>query len=155
MEFSTTLQRLFAHDDWANHEVLLSIKNAGGNSPARRLLAHLIGAERLWLSRLQRDGKEVLVWPELAVAECETQLWELKSAWHDYLSTAGHSEAEVITYINSKGERWQNTVADILLHVVMHSQYHRGQIALVLRESGAEPAYTDYIQAVRTGCLDA
>jgi uncharacterized damage-inducible protein DinB len=37
----------------------------------------------------------------------------------------------------------------------MHSQYHRGQIALVLRESGAEPAYTDYIQAVRTGCLDA
>ena len=35
------------------------------------------------------------------------------------------------------------------MHVTMHSAYHRGQIAMVLRDSGVAPPYTDYIQAVR------
>jgi len=34
---------------------------------------------------------------------------------------------------------------DTLLQVVMHSTYHRGQVARRLRELGAEPPTTDYI----------
>jgi uncharacterized damage-inducible protein DinB len=36
----------------------------------------------------------------------------------------------------------------------MHSGYHRGQIAAAVRESGGEPAYTDYIHAVRQGLIE-
>ena len=42
---------------------------------------------------------------------------------------------------------------DVLLHVVMHSVYHRGQIATEVRAAGHTPAYTDYIQAVRTDSI--
>jgi uncharacterized damage-inducible protein DinB len=35
--------------------------------------------------------------------------------------------------------------------VVMHSAYHRGQIASHMRESGQTPAYTDFIHAMRQG----
>jgi uncharacterized damage-inducible protein DinB len=41
-------------------------------------------------------------------------------------------------------------VDDILMHVVMHSAYHRGQIALEVRCAGQTPAYTDFIHAIRT-----
>jgi uncharacterized damage-inducible protein DinB len=45
-------------------------------------------------------------------------------------------------------------VEEILTHLVIHSAYHRGQIASDLRAAGQEPAYTDYIHAVRQGLLE-
>ena len=67
----------------------------------------------------------------------------------------GAGGGERVEYTNSKGEPWVNAVADVLHHVVMHSAYHRGQIAGDLRAAGHEPAYTDYIEAVRRGHLDS
>jgi uncharacterized damage-inducible protein DinB len=36
----------------------------------------------------------------------------------------------------------------------MHGTYHRGQIAAALRASGATPAVTDFIHAVRLGLIE-
>jgi uncharacterized damage-inducible protein DinB len=40
------------------------------------------------------------------------------------------------------------------MHVIMHSAYHRGQIAAEVRAAGLTPAYTDFIQSVRQGSLE-
>jgi uncharacterized damage-inducible protein DinB len=40
-------------------------------------------------------------------------------------------------------------VDDILLHVALHGSYHRGQVALLVREAANKPAPTDYIGFVR------
>ncbi|QLH28398.1 MAG: hypothetical protein HWD63_02710 [Candidatus Parvibacillus calidus] len=34
---------------------------------------------------------------------------------------------------------------DIIFHIINHSTYHRGQIAMEFRQSGLEPLNTDYI----------
>ena len=60
-----------------------------------------------------------------------------------------------MTCTNSKGEPWTSRVEDILLHVVMHSAYHRGQIASDVRASGHTPAYTDFIHCVRQGFIES
>jgi uncharacterized damage-inducible protein DinB len=76
----------------------------------------------------------------------------LRQAWERFLATRTSFDLErVIEYTNSKGEHYASKIADVLMHVVMHGAYHRGQIAASVREHGGEPAYTDYIQAVRTG----
>jgi uncharacterized damage-inducible protein DinB len=54
-----------------------------------------------------------------------------------------------VSYRNSAGREFTNTVADIVTHVAMHGSHHRGQIALKLRASGQEPPYVDYIQFAR------
>ena len=75
---------------------------------------------------------------------------QMPPAWDKYLKELrpeGLSRA--VTYRNSKGEQWTNTVEDILMHVVIHSAYHRGQIATDMRANGLEPAYTDFIHGVR------
>ncbi len=61
---------------------------------------------------------------------------------------------ETVVYKNSKGEPWTSTVEDILTHVVLHSAYHRGQIASLMRAGGEQPAYTDFIHAVRQGLIE-
>jgi uncharacterized damage-inducible protein DinB len=43
------------------------------------------------------------------------------------------------------GDSYQNKIEDILIHVGNHGTYHRGQIAMLLREKGYNPVSTDYI----------
>ena len=64
------------------------------------------------------------------------------------------SLGQQIRYTNSKGEDWSNAVADVLTHVVLHSSYHRGQIASLLGRAGEAAAYSDYIECLRRGYLE-
>ena len=115
-------------------------------------LAHIFSAEKLWLERLRQQPQSTAVWPNLSIDQCETIADEISSGWRDYLNhlpPGGLQEAA--SYRNSKGEPWSSRVEDVLLHVLLHSAYHRGQIALEMRTSGLEPAYTDFIHAVRQG----
>jgi uncharacterized damage-inducible protein DinB len=52
---------------------------------------------------------------------------------------------DVIHYQNSKGDKYQNTIRDILLHIINHSTHHRAQIAFILRQQGNPPPISDYI----------
>jgi uncharacterized damage-inducible protein DinB len=156
MDVIEHLNRLFDYNDWANRETLASLK-AAGSVPERSLkfMAHIIGAEWLWLGRVEQEKQVPVVWPELTLEGCEEQLGELERRWQEYLVGLTPDDlSQPIHYINSKGESWTNSVEDILLHVIMHSTYHRGQIASDMRASGHTPAYTDFIHSVRQGFVE-
>ena len=147
------LARLLRYDVWANRETLDSLKLS---APPRSLrwLAHIVGAEYLWMARLRRHHEALPVWPELDVEACGERLEELGRLWPEYLDDRQEPVTGLVSYTNSKGEAWTNTVEEILTHVVIHSAYHRGQIAADVRASGGTPAYTDYIHAVRQGLIE-
>lgn len=152
------LRRQFAYDAWANREVLTGLRasaNPLATARPRQLLAHILSAERLWLERIRNQPQSLPVWLEFSLEQCETQIDELAQLWRDFL---GHlSDAELsqnVTYKNSKGEPWSSTVEDILTHVMLHSAYHRGQIASQVRAGGEHPAYMDFIHAARQGLIE-
>lgn len=147
------LRRQFVYDAWANREVLNAIRVADGeNKRSLQLMAHILAAERLWLERLKQQSQSVPVWPEPDLCECESQCEQMESLWLEYLNGVTDL-AQVIFYKNSKGEAWTSNIGDVLTHVIMHSAYHRGQIASHMRESGQSPAYTDFIHSVRQGLV--
>jgi uncharacterized damage-inducible protein DinB len=149
------LRKQFVYNAWANQEVLTAIRAAGGeNSRSVQLMAHILAGERVWLERLQHVPQSVPVWPEPNLAQCEAEAAKLGGEWHEFLDlvTAGDVN-QAISYKNSKGEAWTNAIADVLTHVVMHSAYHRGQIASHMRSIGQTPAYTDFIHGVRQGLV--
>jgi uncharacterized damage-inducible protein DinB len=151
---SRQLNRLLRYDIWANGETLDSLRQ--GPPPARSLkwMGHIVGAGYLWLARLRQEPAPLPVWPDLPVEQCEARLGELSGMWHEYLADADAGRvAERVTYVNSKGEEWTSVVEDILIHVAIHSAYHRGQIASDLRAAVQIPAYTDFIHAVRQGFI--
>ncbi len=155
MNVADSLRRQFAYNAWANEEVLKAIRNS---SAARercvQLMSHILAAERVWLERLKQEPQSVPVWPTPDLEQCEAEASEMGRLWSDYLELATAGDVtQSVSYKNSKGEDWTSTIADILLHVVMHSAYHRGQIASYMREHGQTPAYTDYIHAVRQGLV--
>lgn len=145
--------RMLAYNRWANHECLAAMRNAGmEESKAVRLMAHTLSAEKLWLERMQRQSQSMPVWPGSKLAECFALIDSIADAWQAYLNRLSPDGfGDTAEYRNSKGELWSSRVEDVLNHVLFHSAYHRGQIALQMRADGFEPAYTDFIHAVRKG----
>jgi uncharacterized damage-inducible protein DinB len=151
VDLHSYLKRLFKYDDWANSEVVSSLQ-ALPYAPhkAVRLMAHVVAVEYVWLARLKGQA-DPAVWPEWTLPEIAQQRQELRVAIGEYFSSMSPDGlAEQVSYANTKGELWKDSIVDILMHVVVHSAYHRGQIATVLRDSGVAPPYTDFIHAVRT-----
>jgi uncharacterized damage-inducible protein DinB len=147
------VERLFRYDAWASRETLASLR-AAAHPPeqAVRVMAHVVGASWLWHSRLTDDPSPLAVWPALGLAAAGEELESVTTAWNAYLARLKPAgRARTISYTNSKGEPWTSRVEDVLLHVVFHGTHHRGQIASLLRSAGAEPAYVDFIHAVRSG----
>lgn len=154
------LLRMFTYDYWANRECLKAMR-AAGSLPADTVgrMAHILSAEKLWLERILGQSQSMPVWPTATIDECMVLADEVSIAWQSYLTRianqfAPESLGDKVEYRNSKGEPWSSRVEDILMHVLFHSAYHRGQIALQMRTSGAEPAYTDFIHAVRQGFVE-
>jgi uncharacterized damage-inducible protein DinB len=152
------LRRQFAYDAWANGEALAGLKASANPHPSarpRQLLAHILSAERLWLERIRNQAQSLPVWPDFSLEQCEAQIDELARLWRDFLGQLSDPGlTEKVTYKNSKGEPWTSTVEDILIHAMLHSAYHRGQIASEVRASGEQPAYTDFIHAARQGLIE-
>jgi uncharacterized damage-inducible protein DinB len=144
------LERLLRYDIWANRETLRSLRRGTAPSRSLRWMNHIIGAELLWVARMDGTAASLPVWPDLSAEECEAHLAELTGRLVETLSSMSpETLSRPVSYTNSKGEPWNSTVEEILTHVVIHSAYHRGQIASDMRSAGQEPAYTDYIHAVR------
>jgi uncharacterized damage-inducible protein DinB len=106
------------------------------------LLCHIISAQQVWNSR-------ILELPSFAP-------WQMHST--NELHGINHKNYQdsiriiqdfdlnkTIAYQNTKGLKFEKRIDDILFHVINHGTYHRGQIAMLFRESGVAPLSTDYI----------
>ena len=145
------IRRLFRYDEWANRSALAS----AAPPRALALMAHVLGTEWLWLSRARREPSPAPVWPSWTAAECAAQAEAVPRAWEAYLGALTEERLqETVPYVNSKGEPWSSAVEDMLLHTVLHSAYHRGQVAAEVRAACGTPAYTDFIHAVRRGLVE-
>lgn len=160
MDLLAHLRQTLDWNAWANRQVLNTLQGVA-QPPAKavRIFAHIVGAERLWLSRIHFGRKPDAwphVWPELSLDECAPAVDELAQHWNQLLDSMTSADLERPNdYVNSKGEPWSSTIGQIITHVTHHSSYHRGQIATLLGSAGHAPAYTDYIHAVRQGLLGA
>jgi uncharacterized damage-inducible protein DinB len=143
---------LFDYDLWANRLAIQSVEAVGEKSEgAIKVLGHLIGAQRVWLARFRTsDPPSAQPWPNLSLAEAGRVAEELHWEWREMFSAfSAEWLDENLIYRNTKGAEFKMPVRDVLTHLLMHSAYHRGQIALAVRAAGGTPAATDYVVYAR------
>lgn len=125
---------------------LFKVSELKGNQHSEKILSllnHILNAHHIWNNRITRQEKEFAVWEIHKPDEYE----EIESKNHKTsLKIINDYELDkLIQYRNTKGQAFNNSVRDILFHVVNHSTYHRAQIASLYRQSGIEPLVSDYI----------
>ncbi len=140
-----------AHDSWANALILTALGNLPAPPPvAVREMAHVLGAHETWLARIEGRVPLTPVWPDLpleALPPLAAASERRHRAMIDRLTQADLERA--VPYTNSAGVSFTTALGDILIHVALHAQYHRGKVNVALREAGFAPVPTDYIIFVR------
>jgi len=158
------IQLLYEYDRWANHKVLQAVsvlsveqftRDLGGSfRSVRDTLVHIIAGEWIWIAywRQRSHGPGSL-------AELKTQretlfnpaifpdVGAVQSKWAEV-------EKEQIAFVSSltnetlgrmlPARETQLELGHLMQHVANHSTYHRGQVALMMRQLDAEPLATDF-----------
>ena len=143
---------------WATKRVLESTASVPPEEYRRDLysiLSHIYQADSIWFDRLV--GRPT---SNLAAYEAPVEHSALADRWmavHDrYIAWAQSLDADrVVAYRNIKGEAFESPVWQIVLHVVNHATYHRGQVTTMLRQLGRTPVSTDLIAYYRSEAAHA
>jgi uncharacterized damage-inducible protein DinB len=158
------LTRLFAYNRWANMRMRRSVSEipaedygravGGSFSTLRDTLVHLYGADWVWLERV--SGRSPRALPEGQQAETPQALeqkWRgVEEGWAALVDEIEPGRMrERLDYTNFKGDALSYCVGEILVHLVNHSTYHRGQVATLTRQLGRKPASTDYLMMLDEG----
>lgn len=160
--------KLFNYNRWANAKALESAttlteeelgQELGGSFPSvLGTLGHLYSAEWVWLERLRGVSPPglpaTLEVPTLAVLK---EKWSVVEAGQKAFVEGLTDDRmdEKVRYKNVKGEPRNYALSELLVHIVNHSTYHRGQVATMFRRLGKKPAATDYLVFLDAGTSGA
>jgi uncharacterized damage-inducible protein DinB len=116
-------------------------------------LSHVYRAELIWLKRVQGQ-------PDAKLADVDSpadlnalgQAWpELHRTWIDWSRSLSSEDLQSpLVFRSMQGAESQLPLWQIVMHVVNHGSYHRGQVATMLRQSGIKPPGTDLMIFYRT-----
>lgn len=118
------------------------------NEKIHVLISHILNAHEIWNTRILKVPTQFAVW--------QLQDWiamkEVDQNNHSVSDAILDSKAldEIVNYTTSTGEKYSNTIQDLLFHLINHSNYHRGQINMELKNLGLKPLITDYVFYKRT-----
>ena len=155
---TSDVRNLYAYNKWANHRIMdvcrpldttHFTRNLGNSfGSIRDTLAHILGAEWVWLERWQhRSPKQLPIadtFPDITTIDRRWQ--EIERGQNAFLEKLTDTQLEQrIAYTNFKGERWEYSLGQMMQHLVNHSTYHRGQVITMLRQLGGKAISTDYL----------
>ena len=147
-----TLEKWNTYNQMVNAKFIEHLQGlAIKNDRIHVLMAHVVNAHLIWLERIQKLAN--------SIGPFATQTLEALSPLNDQNTLATvevlKSKAldERISYVNSQGQKFENTIHEILIHLFNHSTYHRGQINQLLVAEGHKAMVSDYIFYNRTPIL--
>lgn len=138
-------KELFEYNHHYNQRLAEEILASEDKLPNRsiEIFNHILSAHHIWNSRIRGQQPSYSVWAMHPLSRLKAIDRENFDA---SLEITGNADFEtVVEYATSQGLPFSNTVKDILFHVINHSTYHRGQLALLFRQSGIAPEISDFI----------
>ncbi len=138
--------KLYEFNAWANQRVIACLTDQNVlHEKIISVMGHIAAAEMLWLHRVRGLPKpDVKLWATYSHAELFAMLTAADKHWIEYITTTESFDRE-LNYTNYTGDPFINNVEAIMIHTVNHASYHRGQVAMLLRQNGFEPVNTDFI----------
>jgi uncharacterized damage-inducible protein DinB len=156
------IQLLFEYNSWANQRTVGAAEKltpeqftqpmGSSFTSVRDTLAHIYGAEWIWLERFQ--GRSPSALPEVTqfsdIATLRERWLEHAQRLLTFVRKQTQSDLDrVMEYKTLRFGVYQNPLWQSMQHVVNHGTYHRGQVTTMLRQLGAQPVLTDLMHFYR------
>jgi uncharacterized damage-inducible protein DinB len=158
VELLPTIREMFEHNYWSRDQQLRVCaglteeqlqRPLGGSFPSLHgTLAHLVAVEWLWLERWRGRNPKALIppaeLPTLAVLRERWQTVEAEMRGH-LASLDEETLARPLTIVSTRGEQWTYPLWRMVMHLLNHQSFHRGQVTTLLRMLGAQPPRIDFL----------
>lgn len=157
-DLAATARTLLLYTLWADRQMLGAVagvtpedlvRNTGSSYPSLlATLAHVLGAQRMWLSRIAgRPLDRVPGIDDFPDAEALAAGWaDTASEIEFFLASLTDAQLDTeLTWSNTKGQTFTRPLWQPVLHLVNHTTYHRGQAVTMLRQLGYGAPCTDLI----------
>ncbi len=125
-------------------QLLRDLKNSFPS--VRDTLAHILGAEWIWMRRWLGETPTALLnaseFP--TVQSLRDRFTVVERERREFLEALSEDRLQApFSYRDTAGKSYSMRLVHSLQHVVNHGTYHRGQITTLLRQLGATPVSTD------------
>ena len=140
---------------WADREMLAAVREVRTEDLMRDAgvsfgsllgtMSHMAGSQKIWLSRFLGEPLNYAPKPESPDLRSWITFWEETAAGFNAFLAALTDEqlAAPLTWTSLKGDTATQPLWHLILHVVNHASYHRGQVTSLLRQMGYPPPATD------------
>ncbi len=150
---------LYDYHAWSNEKMLQHVMTLPDGvftakvnsvfSSIAETFGHIAAVDEAWFSRMKGNQPPAIEAKRFAnVQEAQAYFGGLQTQIRQFLSEQEDVE-KTVEYRNTKGQRFENTIAEIVRHIVNHGTYHRGNVAAMIRQLGHTGVSTDYIGYVR------
>lgn len=138
---NTLFKTLFEYNHYSNKQLVQSFiaNQSAVSTKSVKLFSHILDAHEIWNSRILGTACDYGVWDVQLLTNFE-RLIQIRLE-NTMVILEKLSLDEVVQHPKARGQK----ISDVLFHVINHSTYHRGQIAMDFRKNGIEPIVTDYI----------
>jgi uncharacterized damage-inducible protein DinB len=154
------LTQLSAYNIWANQLLFDTINKLPGEKQKQELsssfrslyatVLHMLDAESIWWQRMKLQERIIRPSDDFKgdMKELSNNLLHQNRQWNEWIANANeHQLDHVFQYQNFKREQFKQPIYQMLLHVLNHGTYHRGQLVNMLRQLGVEKIPgTDFIE---------
>jgi uncharacterized damage-inducible protein DinB len=136
----------YSYNAWANRTIITCLERQSVNDEKiLTILGHLVSANFIWLNRIKGLPKsEFKLWGDYSLSQLKQMVEDADAQWMDFINSTDDFN-RLLKYNNYVGDYFESNVEQIMIHLVNHGSYHRGQVAMLLRQKGFEPVNTDYI----------
>ena len=152
-------RRLLAYGAWANARFIATAKAMAAGladasatssfSSLRATLGHIVASEWIWLRRWQGESPAAApAWGrDGGLAQLEAQLQAVRMDRDSFLASLADADLErPLEYRSLVGGPRSSPLGDTITHVTIHSSHHRGQAATQMRQLGAVPPNTAFLE---------
>src|SRR5260370_2361871 len=153
------IQLLYEYDRWANNRVLQAVSAlsaeqftrdlGGGFRSVRDTLVHIIGGEWGWLAYWKKPSHHLAFLTDLRKrrdALFNPNAFPNVAAVQSNWAEVEKEQAEFVNRLTSESlekmlpfRTTQIRLANLMQHLANHSTYHRGQVALMMRQLDTQP----------------
>jgi uncharacterized damage-inducible protein DinB len=107
------------------------------------LLIHVYNVDGFWYSILYKEHEYTKLSKIESVIDYKEYLSKLHQSIRELLIQQTNFEKD-IQFTSRNGNPMNNTINEILLTIINHGTYHRGNISVMLRQLGFKSASSDY-----------